>query len=101
MSSTAKTGIILVVILAIIVIFWIWRGDSMKVNETPMVTDQSEMTQKTPVEPVSNLVGTGLSAPAAISDDSLNSDLSAVDAQIKSLGDDTAGIDQGITDINK
>jgi len=95
MSTTAKTGIILVVILAVIVLFWIWQNG--KTVQPSTIVDQNSNQAIIPEQtPVSNIANTGLTATTETADASLETDLGAIDTQIKALNDDAANIDQGL-----
>lgn len=93
MSTTAKTGIALVIILVLLVIGWIVVSDK-PVETTPDVAVQSVSPSPTPKLP--NTAGTGLSDVSDTSNEALNVDLKAVGAQMDELSNDNATLDQSL-----
>jgi len=95
MSNTAKTGIILVVILAIVVLVWAWKGHSSPAPAAPTVS-QSPVQQEvvnTPTPLSAKIQGTGMSDTGDSSSAALETDEAALDAQIKNLNTDSANVD--------
>ncbi len=93
MSSSAKTGIILVVILAIIMVLWLWRGDLF--DSSPKIIDNSPITEviNTP-KPVSKLEALGMTVSTDITNESLEKDITAVESQISAFGQDGATVEK-------
>jgi len=105
MSSTAKTGITLVIILVVIVIGWVLYNNSVSMKapapiETGTPAAQASSTAST-AAPVSPLEGTGMSAQTDASASALEQDTSALDKQIESLSSDSSSVDQSINATTK
>lgn len=94
MSTTAKTGIALVLILVLLVIGWILVSD--KTTETPTDTLAEATIVPTPTPKLPNTAGTGMSSEGDLSNEGLEADLNAVGNQMNELNKDNATIDQGL-----
>jgi hypothetical protein len=93
MSTTAKTGIALVIILVLLVIGWIVVSD--KPVETP--TDVAvQSVAPTPTPKLPNTAGTGLSDVSDTTNEALDTDLKAVGTQMDALSNDNATLDQSL-----
>lgn len=95
MSTTAKTGIALVMILVLLVIGWIVVSDKSTpatvANETPIETVTPTPTPKLP-----NTAGTGLSAETDNTNEGIDTDIKAVGSEMDKLNSDNAIIDQSL-----
>ncbi len=95
MSTTAKTGIALVVILAILIIGWFIMADKdTTVVPSEIITQESVAPTPTPRLP--NTAGTGMSVETDLSNEALDTDLKAINNQISELNGDNTTIDQSI-----
>ncbi|MFA6601389.1 MAG: hypothetical protein WCT02_00800 [Candidatus Paceibacterota bacterium] len=103
MSTTAKTGIILVIVLAVIVIGGIWYGAS-TTTKVAVTNDQSlnaNPTQSpTPVAPTVP-VYPNMSDSGDDSDAAIQKDANAIDDELKGLGADSTSVDTGISSFNQ
>ncbi len=98
MSTTAKTGVALVIILVLLVIGWIVVSDK-SVNEIPS-TDLAQVTATpTPTPKLPNTAGTGMSIETDISNEALDVDIKAVNSQLDELNADNATIDQSLKEV--
>ena len=97
MTTTAKTGMILVIILAIIVIGWVWYNSS----EVPKLTDIEPIVNSNDVtpspSPIPNTAGTGMAPITDTSTSAIQDDISAFEKQMEALITDTTNIDQGMS----
>ncbi len=98
MSTSAKTGIILVVILAVIIIAWFFMSG--KPTPAPVTTVvQTPVATVTPTPPPTlsdKISGTGMTDVNDSSTDSLYKDTVAIDAQLTGLGTDSANVNQAV-----
>lgn len=101
MTTTAKLGMALVVVLVLIMVGWIWYYGQNSKNQNLETAKIDEIVQPTPTPKLPNTFGTGMSKEDDASVEALETDLNAVSKQMTDLGADTAGIDYGITNINK
>ncbi len=98
MSTTAKTGVALVIILVLLVIGWIIVSDK-SVNEVP-VDEFAEVTiAPTPSPKLPNTAGTGMSTETDTSNEALDTDIKAVTNQLNDLNADNAIIDQSLKEV--
>lgn len=98
MSTTAKTGIALVIILVLLVIGWILVSDK---STTDTSTDSlAEATiAPTPSPKLPNTAGTGMSDETDVSNEAIDTDLKAVGNQLNDLGTDNSNIDQSLKEV--
>lgn len=92
MSTTTKTGIALVIALAIILIGWILVFEP---KNEPIVEQKQEVVP-TPVEKLPNTAGTGMSDMNDISQEGLQADIDAFGNQMTELNTETSNIDSGL-----
>lgn len=91
MTSTTKTGVALVAVLAIMIIGWsIFSGNVGDKLDTVAIEPQVIVTPE-PVVP--NTFGTGLSEESDISDEALQNDIDAFGRQMTALVGDASIID--------
>jgi uncharacterized protein involved in high-affinity Fe2+ transport len=98
MTSTAKSGVILVIILAVLVLIWSWKNDSsspstVPANQNSSINDNSIIATTTPI---SKLEEAGMSAKNDYSNESLEKDVSAIDTQLQGLNEDNTAIDPAL-----
>lgn len=99
MTGTAKVGIVLVIILAIIVCAWIWVNQSnlsIEKSLQEVKTQEQAIATPTPTPKIPNTAGTGMSEISDNTNEGIQTDIDAVGKQLIELGPDTAGIDYGI-----
>lgn len=97
MSTTAKTGIALVIILVLLVIGWILVSD--RPTETPTDSLAEATIAPTPTPKLPNTAGTGMSEMTDLSNEGLDTDLKAVNNQLNELNTDNATIDQSLKEV--
>ncbi len=98
MSTTAKTGVALVIILVLLVIGWILISDR-SVNEAPADSLAEATIAPTPSPKLPNTAGTGMSAETDTSNEALDTDIKAVTNQLDDLNIDNATIDQSLKEV--
>ncbi len=94
MSTTAKTGIALVLILVLLVVSWILVSD--KNIETPIDTTAMATIAPTPTPKLPNTAGMGLSDMTDNSNEGIDNDIKAVGTQMDQLNSDNTVVDQGL-----
>ncbi|HTK33081.1 MAG TPA: hypothetical protein VL335_00845 [Candidatus Paceibacterota bacterium] len=91
MSSHLKTIVLLVILIAVVIIGWLWYAMS---NGTPV---QAPASQNSPSADNYAATDAGLTTSASDSSDAaLQSDLNSVGTQMNSSNADTANIDQSL-----
>lgn len=101
MTTTAKIGIALVIILVVIMLGWTWFNNSTpKAEEVANTNIVAEITP-TPTPQLPNTAGTGMSDEKDLSVEAIQTDLDAVGKQMTGLSEDTAGIDYGLNIVIK
>jgi hypothetical protein len=100
MSSTIKIAIALVIILAVIVVGWIWFNNSSSQPISLPVSDVTSNTQgyaeATPIRAVENSPATTPVVQVDTSTAGLQSDVDGLNSQLNGLNTDSANIDQGL-----
>jgi PBP1b-binding outer membrane lipoprotein LpoB len=97
MSTTTKTGITLIIILAVIVIGWFIMTD-FKTPENKQVVEQKQeqTTNPTPKPKLPNTADTGMSDVVDVTQQGLETDINAVNNQMTELNTETTNIDNGL-----
>lgn len=98
MTTTTKTGIALIIVLAIIVLGWFIISGTQDVQNLP-VTEQEQIPTPTPVAKLPNTAGTGMSDISDTSQQGIQTDVEAFDAQMKELNTETTNIDNGLKEV--
>lgn len=94
MSTTAKTGIALVIVLVIVVLGWVMFNK--KPEPEPVQNTAIQTIAPTPTPKLPNTANTGMAEITDSSNDALKTDLDAVGKQMTDLNNDTLNVDQGI-----
>ncbi len=94
MSTTAKTGIALVIILVIVVIAWV--SFSAKKAPEPAPVTAIQTVEPTPTPKLPNTAGTGMADQTDNSNEAITTDIDAVNKQLNDLNTDTLNVDQGL-----
>jgi hypothetical protein len=97
MSITTKTGIFLIIVLAVIVIGWSLISGP-KTTEIPLVVEQKQEQTivPTPVAKLPNTAGTGMSDVGDMSQEGLQADIDAFNTQMTELNTETTNTDAGL-----
>jgi hypothetical protein len=94
MSTTAKTGIALVIVLVLVVLGWVMFSD--KPAPEPVQNTAIQTIAPTPTPKLPNTANTGMADMNDATNDGLKTDLDAVGKQMSDLNSDTLNVDQGI-----
>lgn len=100
MTTTAKIGITLVIILVIVMMGWIWFDDSLKNEETVQndaVLVEDTIPEPEP-EPEPNTAGLGLSDQSDTTTGAIQNDIDAVDKELDRVNVDASTADKAITE---
>ena len=98
MTTTTKTGIALIIVLAIIILGWFIISGPEDSKNIP-VTPQEQIPTPTPVPKLPNTAGTGMSDVGDNSQQGIQTDIEAFDAQMKELNAETTNIDNGLKEV--
>lgn len=97
MSTTTKTGITLIIALAIIVIGWfIMTGFKTPENKPVAEQKQEQSIAPTPTPKLPNTADTGMSDVNDVTQQALETDINAVNNQMTELNTETTNIDTGL-----
>ena len=94
MSTSAKTWIAVAVVLVVVIIGWIWYGNSS--GNVPAQYEQTPAADTSSSGSNSAASVTAMSSATNTSDAGLNQDLNSVDGQMTGLNSDTSSADQGL-----
>jgi hypothetical protein len=97
MSTTTKTGISLIIVLAVIVIGWFaMNGSNVPENKQVAEQKQEQTIAPTPTPKLPNTADTGMSDVNDVTQQALETDINAVNNQMTELNTETTNIDTGL-----